>query len=88
MSKLNNVKIFNSPITKEVYLCSINSRNIITEKRKLNEDDIAEFIFGTVIALESKYGSDIRLEDDKLSIEIKKGHKLPTRQHEDKGDIR
>lgn len=36
MSKLDNVKIFNSPITKDVYLCSINKNNIITEKRKLN----------------------------------------------------
>ena len=63
MSKLDNVRIFNSPITNESYLCSVNSKNIITDKLKLDEDKMMEFIFGIVKTLEKSYGSDIKLED-------------------------
>lgn len=70
MSKLDNIKIFNSPITKEVYLCSVNKNNIIAEKRKLTENDMVEFIFGIVKTLENKYGSDIKFEDDKMIINV------------------
>ena len=55
MSKLDNVRIFNSPITKDVYLCSVNSKNIITDKRKLDENEMMEFVFGIVKTLEKKY---------------------------------
>ena len=70
MSKLHNIKIFNSPITKDVYLCSVNSKNIITDKRKLDEDKMMEFMFGIVETLEKSYGSDIKLEDDRKIINI------------------
>lgn len=86
MSKLDNVKIFNSSITNDVYLCSVNQRNIITDKRKLNEREMVEFIFGIVKTLEFKYGSDIKIDDDLLTINIKVSHKLPTHQNEDKGE--
>ena len=75
MSKLDNIKIFNSPITKEVYLCSVNKNNIIADKRKLNEDEVAEFVFGIVKTLENKYGSDIKFEDDKMIINVEVLHK-------------
>ena len=78
MSKLDNVKIFNSPITKDVYLCSINSKNIITDKRKLDENEMMEFVFGIVKTLEKKYGSDIKIADDLMEINIEVLHKLPT----------
>ena len=86
MSKLDNIKIFNSPITKDVYLCSVNKNNIITEKRKLNEEEMTEFIFGIVKTLENKYGSDIKFEDDLLIINVEVLHKQLTHQHEDKGE--
>lgn len=85
MSKLDNIKIFNSPITKDVYLCSVNKNNIITEKRKLNEEEMAEFVFGIVKTLENKYGSDIKFEDDLLIINVEVLHKQ-THQQEDKGE--
>lgn len=78
MSKLDNVKIFNSPITEYVYLCSVNSKNIITDKRKLDEQEMIEFIFGIVKTLEKKYGSDIKIADDLMEINIEVLHKLPT----------
>lgn len=86
MSKLDNVKIFNSHITTDVYLCSVNKNNIITDKRKLNEQEMIEFVFGIVKTLESKYGSDIKLEDDLMQINIEVLHKQLTHQHEDKGE--
>ena len=86
MSKLDNIKIFNSPITKDVYLCSVNKNNIITEKRKLNEEEMAEFVFGIVKTLENKYGSDIKFEDDLLIINVEVLHKQLTHQQEDKGE--
>lgn len=70
MSKLDNVRIFNSPITKDCYLCYVNSKNIITEKSKLDEDKMMEFIFGIVETLEKSYGSDIKLEDSRKIINI------------------
>ena len=69
-----------------LYLCSVNKNNIITDKRKLNENEMAEFIFGIVKALESKYGSDIKFEDDLMEINIEVLYKGLTHQHEDKGD--
>lgn len=81
MNKLDNIKIFNSPLTKDVYLCSVNKNNIITDKRKLNENEMAEFIFGIVKALEGKYGSDIKLEDDLMQINLEVLHKQLTQQH-------
>ena len=78
MSKLDNIKIFNSPITKDVYLCSVNSKNIITDKRKLDENEMMEFIFGIVETLEKTYGSDIKIADDLMEINIEVLHKLPT----------
>ena len=86
MSKLDNVKIFNSPITKDVYLCSVTQRNIITDKRKLDENEMIEFIFGIVKTLEKKYGSDIKIADDLMTINIEVTYKLPTHQHEDEGE--
>lgn len=86
MSKLDNVKIFNSPITEDVYLCSVNSKNIITDKRKLDEQEMMEFVFGIVQTLEKKYGSDIKFEDDLLIINVEILHKQLTHQHEDKGE--
>ena len=77
MSKLDNVRIFNSPITKDVYLCSVNSKNIITDKRKLDENEMMEFVFGIVKTLEKKYGSDIKIADDLMEINIEVLHKLP-----------
>ena len=78
MSKLDNVRIFNSPITNESYLCSVNSKNIITDKLKLDEDKMMEFIYGIVKTLEKKYGSDIKIADDLMEINIEVLHKLPT----------
>ena len=75
MSKLDNIKIFNSPVTNEVYLCSVNKNNIIADKRRLNENEMAEFIFGIVKTLENKYGSDIKFEDDKTIINVEVLHK-------------
>ena len=86
MGKLDNIKIFNSPITKDVYLCSVNKNNIITEKRKLNEKEMAEFVFGIVKTLENKYGCDIKFEDDLLIINVEVLHKQLTHQHEAKGE--
>ena len=82
MGKLDNIKPFNSPITKEFYLCSVNKNNIITEKRKLNEEEMAEFVFGIVKTLENKYGNNIKFEDDLLIINVKVLHKQLTHQHE------
>ena len=86
MSKLDNIKIFNSPITEDVYLCAVNKNNIITEKRKLNEEEMAEFVFGIVKTLENKYGSDIKFEDDLLIINVEVLHKQLIHQHEDEGE--
>ena len=86
MSKLDNVKIFNSPITKDVYLCSVNSKNIITDKRKLDENEMMEFVFGIVKTLEKKYGSDIKFEDDLLIINVEVLHKQLTHQQENEGE--
>lgn len=83
MSKLDNVKIFNSPITNEAYLCSVNSKNLITEKRKLNEQDMMEFIFGIVKTLENKYGSEIIMEDDVMKIKIETSHRIIIKKKED-----
>lgn len=67
---LDRVKIFVSPITKKSYLCLVNSKNIITEKRELTEDDMMEFVFGIAETLETKYGCDIKLEDSKKQINL------------------
>lgn len=83
MSKLDNIKIFNSPITNEVYLCSVNSKNLITEKRKLNEQDMMEFIFGIVKTLENKYGGEIVMEDDVMKIKIETSHRIIIKKKED-----
>lgn len=84
MNKLDNIKIFNSPLTKDVYLCSVNKNNIITKKRKLDEQEMMEFVFGIVKTLEGKYGSNIKFEDDLLIINVEVLHKQLTHQHEDK----
>ena len=62
------------------------SAMIITEKRKLNEKEMAEFVFGIVKTLENKYGSNIKFEDDLLIINVEVLHKQLTHQHEDKGE--
>lgn len=86
MSKLDNIKIFNSPITKDVYLCSVNQKNIIIDKRKLDEQEMMEFIFGIVKTLETKYGSDIQLEDDLMKINIQTSHRIILKERENKGE--
>ena len=83
MSKLDNVRIFNSPITNESYLCSVNSKNIITDKLKLDEDKMMEFIFGIVETLEKSYGSDIKLEDDRKIINIEVVYKWKSYHYND-----
>ena len=88
MSKLDNIKIFNSPITKDVYLCSVNQKNIITDKRKLNEQDMMEFIFGIVKTLENKYGSDIKLEDDLMKINIQTLHRIVLKKNNGENEVK
>ena len=86
MGKLDNIKPFNSPITKDFYLCSVNCKNIITDKRKLTEQEMIEFIFGIVKTLENKYGSEIKIEDDLLIINFEVLYKQLAHQQEDKGE--
>jgi len=67
---LNNTKIFVSPLTKETYLCTVNTKNIITARRKLDDDEKFNFIAGCVAGLEDKYGNAFEFGDDKIKIKI------------------
>ena len=75
MSKLDNVKVFNSPLTNGTYLVSVNSKNVISDKRLLEEDEMIDFIFAITKTLEEKYGSDIKLDSKKIQINIEILHK-------------
>lgn len=68
---MKNKKIFVSPLTKDVYLCDVNAKGIITRKNKLSEDDLYNFIAGCVCGLENKFGNHFEFGDDKMKIEIK-----------------
>ena len=76
MSKLDNVQPYNSIISKDFCICSVNSKNIITDKRKLNEQEMIGYLFGIVKALENKYGSEFVVEDDIIKIKIQTSHKI------------
>lgn len=80
--KLNNIKIFVSPLTQQVYLCNVNG-NTIKEKYKLNKDELVEFLTGSVLGLAEELTNEFYIEDDKLKIDIKITYKYREPRKED-----
>ena len=76
MGKLDNIQPYNSIISKDFCICSVNSKNIITDKRKLTEQEMMGFLFGIVKALENQYGKEFVVEDDIMKIKIEVSHRI------------
>ena len=70
MSKLDNVKVFSSRLTNATYLASVNSKNVITDKRLLDEEEMIDFIFAITNTLKEVYGNKIKLDSKKIQINI------------------
>lgn len=80
--KLNNIKIFVSPLTQQVYLCNVNG-NTIKEKYKLNKNELIDFFAGSALGLAEELTNEFYIEDDKLKIDVKITHKYKEPSKED-----